>query len=239
MPADTGFLLNMPFHEITVMEESRQYFGFTFFRVDPKWRWLADMGKRESAMEVKQVLNSTGIRYRTYSTLGTRAECDFMIWTGSTNIEDIQRVMSKLYTTIFGKYITPVLNYISCTRSSVYATENKETAFFKDEEKKYSVVYPFTKTREWYLLSREERQEMMNEHIAVSRKHPGITLNTTYSFGLDDNDFMLAFDTDDLGDFQDLIMELRATKVSRYVKLDTPMIVCVKKDIIPIIASMG
>ena len=220
--------------------DSEYYFGYMFYKVDPKWRWLADMGKSESANEVKQVLAQTGIRHMTYSTLGLRAESDFMIWSGSPNIEDIQRLASRLYSTVFGKYITTSLSYVCRTRPSIYSAGERVPSFLTDAEaKKYAVVYPFTKTRQWYLLPEEQRREMMAEHIAVSRRHPGITLNTTYSFGLDDHDFMLAFETDDLADFQDLIMELRATGVSAYVKSDTPMMVCVKKDIIPIIASLG
>jgi len=100
-------------------------------------------------------------------------------------------------------------------------------------------VYPFIKTREWYLLSLEKRKEMMTEHIEAGKKYPEVKLNTTYSFGIHDEDFMLAFETDDLHKFQDLIMDLRETRVSGYVKVDTPMIVCVKKDLIPLIRSLG
>lgn len=222
------------------MPNDKYFFGFTFYHVDPKWRWLADMGKSESAQEVKQILTNTGVRFRTYSTLGLRAESEFLLWTGSKHIEDIQKVAAKMYTTIFGKYIEPALNYISCTRPSVYSEGDGLPSFLADTEpKKYAIVYPFTKTREWYLLSKSHRQTLMDEHIAVSRHHSRVVLNTTYSFGLDDHDFMLAFETDDLADFQDLIMELRETGVSRYVKSDTPMIVCIKKDIIPLISTLG
>lgn len=222
------------------MSVDAYYFGYAFYKVDPKWRWLADMGKSESANEVKQVLEQTGIRFRTYSTIGTRSESDFMLWAGSKDISDIQKITSRLYSTVFGKYIVSTLNYVSRTRPSIYSDGGKGPSFLTDDPpKRYAVVYPFTKTREWYLLPDAERRQMMNEHIAVSRRHPKITLNTTYSFGLDDHDFMLAFETDDLPDFQDLIMELRATAVSAYVKSDTPMIVCIKRDIIPMIASLG
>ena len=222
------------------MVAERYYFGHSFYRVDPKWRWLADMGKAESAKEVEHVIKQTGVRFRTYSTVGLRGESDFMLWTGARTVDDIQRVTSRLYSTVFGKYLMPSLNYISCTRPSAYSSGNRTASFLTDDPpKKYAIVYPFTKTREWYLLDEGQRQQMMDEHIAVSRRHQGIVLNTTYSFGLDDHDFMLAFETDDLADFQDLIMELRATQVSRYVKSDTPMMICVKKDIIPLIASMG
>ena len=101
------------------------------------------------------------------------------------------------------------------------------------------VVYPFIKSREWYLLPFEKRKQMMEEHIKVGRKYPEIRLNTTYSFGIGDQDFMLAFETDNLSKFQNLIMDLRETQVSRYIIKDTPMIPCVLKDMDEIIKSLG
>ena len=104
---------------------------------------------------------------------------------------------------------------------------------------KYNIVYPFIKSREWYLLPFDKRSEMMKEHINVGKKFPKIRLNTSYSFGISDQDFMLAFETDNLMDFQDLIIKLRETQVSRHVLKDTPMIVCVHKNIFDIIKSFG
>ena len=216
------------------------YFDFAFFRVDPKWRWMADLAKRESSMEVESVMHSSGIGLRTYSTLGLRDDADFLFWFRSTDVEEIQKAVSRLYLTVFGKYITPSRTYLSCTRPSVYAKGGAPPAFVQEgEAKRHVVVYPFTKTRGWYLLPEARRQEMMDEHIAVARRYPQVILNTTYSFGIHDQDFMLAFECDDLRDFQSLIMDLRGTKVSEYVATDTPMIVCTKKDIIPLITSLG
>jgi len=130
--------------------------------------------------------------------------------------------------------------YLSCTRPSTYARKGTPSSFVVgNEPKKFVIVYPFTKTREWYLLPQEQRQKMMDQHINVSEKYPQVTLNTTYSFGIGDQDFMLAFECDNLVDFQNLIMDLRQIKVSAYIAVDTPMIVCVKKDIVPLITSLG
>jgi chlorite dismutase len=201
---------------------------------------MADLAKEESAKEVENVIANTGIRFRSYSTLGLRDDADFLFWFASESIEDIQSAISKLYLTVFGKYISPSQVYLSSTRPSIYAKTGKTLSFLSgDEPKKYVVVYPFIKTREWYLLPEDQRQKMMNEHIEVGKSYPQVILNTTYSFGLDDGDFMLAFETDDLHAFQNLIMDLRGTKVSKYVAVDTPMNVCVKKDIIPLITSLG
>ncbi len=221
-------------------EQKQYYFSFSFFKIDPKWRWMADLAKEESAKEVRNILDNSGIRYRTYSNLGMRDDTDMLFWFMSESVAEIQAAVERLYKTVFGKYIIPSRTYLSCTRPSIYASNETAHGFVSgDEARRHVIVYPFTKTREWYLLPREKRQEIMDEHIAVSRKYPQVVLNTTYSFGIHDEDFMLAFEMDDIRDFQDLIMDLRETQVSMYVKNDTPMIVCVKKDIVPLISSLG
>ena len=222
-------------------EDNQHYFNFSFFKVDPKWRWMADLAKEESAKEVKNVINNSGIMFRSYSNLGLRDDTDFMFWFAAKTVEEIQIVIEKIYKTVFGKYIIPSRTYLSCTRPSLYVEKQKEEEGFLTgtNPKKHVIVYPFTKTREWYLLPKEKRQEIMDEHILVSKKYPQIILNTTYSFGIHDEDFMLAFEVDNIRDFQDLIMDLRETQVSTYVKNDIPMIVCIKKDIVPLISSLG
>ena len=201
---------------------------------------MADLAKEESAKEVENIIKNSRIQVRTYSTVGLRDDAEFLFWFAAKTVEEIQQVTSKLYLTVFGKYITPSHTYLSCTRPSIYAKKGAPMSFVVgDTPKKYVIVYPFIKSREWYLLTNEKRQELMDEHIAVSQKYPQIALNTTYSFGIDDQDFMLAFEVDDLRDFQDLIMELRETQVSRFVTSDVPMIPCVQKDIVPLINSLG
>lgn len=219
---------------------TQYFFNFSFFKIDPKWRWMADLAKEESAKEVENVIKNSGIRFRTYSNLGLRDDADFLFWFAAETVDDIQSAVERLYSTVFGKYIVPSRTYLSCTRPSIYVKDGRQPGFISnDMPKKYAVIYPFTKTREWYLLPENERQEIMDEHIEVSKKYPQVVLNTTYSFGIHDEDFMLAFEVDNIRDFQDLIMDLRETRVSRYVKQDIPMIVCAKKDIVPLIRSLG
>ena len=106
-------------------------------------------------------------------------------------------------------------------------------------ESKYLFVYPFVKSREWYLLPREKRQEMMDRHIAVGHKYATVKINTTYSFGLDDQEFVLGFETDSPQDFLDLVMALRETEASRFTVRDTPIFTCVREDIPKILEKLG
>jgi len=199
------------------------------------------MGKDEASREFHELLNAAckRMKIRTYSTIGLRHDSEFMIWTMSPSLENIQVLASKIYTTILGKYIEPTSTYLSLTRKSFYSNQVKLGFETEEEPLQYAVVYPFIKSREWYLLPFEKRKEMMEEHIRVGRKYPEIRLNTTYSFGIDDQDFMLAFETDNLSRFQSLIIDLRETQVSKYIIKDTPMIPCVLKNIGDIIKSLG
>lgn len=222
------------------VNSQRKFLNFSFFKIDPKWRWMNEQTKTESGKEfVAIVSNASNVQCRSYSTLGIREDADFLLWMMSDDLESTQELVSKLYMTVLGKYMTPSYNYLSATRPSSYSP-SAIPAFMKGETPlRYVIVYPFIKSREWYLLPFEERKKMMEEHITVGRKFPQVKLNTTYSFGLDDQDFMLAFETDDLGAFQDLIMQLRETQVSKYIVKDTPMIVCVRKELEEIIRSLG
>jgi chlorite dismutase len=225
-----------------IKENKEKFFSFTFYKVDPKWRWLNEIGKDESSTEFLELLKTanTKMKVKTYSTIGLRHDSEFMIWTISSSLENIQVFSSKIYSTILGKYVEPTCTFLSLTRKSIYSNQVKP-GFERENETplKYLVVYPFIKSREWYLLPLDKRKQMMDEHIKVGRKYPQIRRNTTYSFGIGDQDFMLAFENDDLLMFQNLIMDLRETQLSKYILKDLPMIPCVLKNMDEIIKSLG
>ncbi len=123
------------------------------------------------------------------------------------------------------RYLSPAEILWGFTRPSQYTKtrSTQEIDPFSSERKPYLVIYPFVKTQEWYLMSREARQGMMNEHIKVGKGYPEITQLLLYSFGLQDQEFIVAYETDDLLQFSDLVQTLRATEGRRYTWRDTPL----------------
>ena len=111
------------------------------------------------------------------------------------------------------------------TRPSQYskARSKQEMDPFADIRKPYLVIYPFSKTAAWYLMSREARQGMMNEHIRIGKQYDDISQLLLYSFGLQDQEFVVVYETDDLARFSDLVNELRDTEARRHTLLDTPV----------------
>ncbi|MBM4405465.1 MAG: chlorite dismutase family protein [Chloroflexi bacterium] len=209
---------------------SRQVVRYAVYRLSPEWRRLdgatRDAGKREFAAVIGE--HNDRMMIRPYSLTATRGDADFMLWTVANSLDDFQSLYTGLARTGLGKYATIPYSYFAMTRRSIYIDkhthEGQEGARLKIRPggAKFLFVYPFVKSREWYALPMADRQRMMDEHIAVGHKYPGIRINTSYSFGLDDQEFVVAFEGDNPSEFLDLVMELRDSQASCYTIRDTP-----------------
>ncbi|MBW3637327.1 MAG: chlorite dismutase family protein [Armatimonadetes bacterium] len=208
----------------------RQFISFFFFKVDAAFRQLTDEQQAQARSEFAAVIKKyeeSGTLVIPYSTVGVKSNCDFFLWRIDFKMERLQQMQSELNRTVLGKYTTPVYSLLSMSKRSVYVDKlNPEHDDVRSQIKpgrgKFIFVYPFVKTREWYLLHSQTRQGIMDEHIYIGNKYPTVKVNTTYSFGLDDQDFVVAFEGDYPEDFLDLVMELRETDSSRYTERDTP-----------------
>ncbi len=213
----------------------RQIVKYTFFKVAPEWRRLKAVERTRQSEEFAGIVEEWGARnlVRCYSTVGTRGDADFMVWQVSYDLADIQTMMGELFGTALGGYVATPYSYLSMTKSSTYVEkyagpgEDRATRLALAPGKHtYLFVYPLTKIREWYGLPAEERQQIMNQHIAIGATYSSVKINTTYSFGLDDQEFVLAFETDEPGDFLDLVQELRGSVSSAYTLTDVPIFTC-------------
>ncbi len=225
----------------------RQFVSFSFYALEPAWRALSSLEREKLKTEFSGLVQKWAgkILLLSYSTLGTRADTDFLLWRISERLEDIQEMTSEMIKSSLGKYLRCTHNFLAMTKRSIYVAKHEHPGQEGSRTRvipgnyKYFFVYPFVKTREWYLLPAEERQAMMSSHIELGHRYPSVKLNTTYSFGLDDQEFVVAFETDKPSDFLDLVMELRETKVSRYTLRDTPIFTCIKADIRSILDQLG
>lgn len=215
---------------------TRQFVRYTFYKVRPEWRARPIEERQLDKQSVAGALEQFAERLpvlRTYSTVGTRGDCDFMIWSVSERLEDFIDLARALNTSRLGPYLETPYAYLAMTKRSIYVRghrhpgqEGTRTRIVPGNAR-YLFVYPFVKTRPWYRLPLEERQAAMNEHIRIGHKYPSVKLNTTYSFGLDDQEFVVAFESDSPADFLDLVMELRESEASAYTLRDTPIFTCV------------
>ena len=224
----------------------RQFVGFSFYRIDPVWRRQPRSIKNKQCDELLAVVKqySKKLMVRTYSLVGLKSEAEMLIWRVGNALEDLQSMSAAVRRTAMAGYLTMPINYISMTKRSSYVDKldpdhQDKRRYITPANSKYLFVYPFVKSRAWYLLPFSERQAMMDEHIQVGNKFPSVRLHTTYSFGMDDQEFIVAFETDRPQDFLDLVMALRETKGSRYTLRDTPIFTCVAKPLTEILKEIG
>ena len=224
----------------------RQIVSFRFFRVAPEWRRQPAEQRRKQAADMEAVVNrhKQHLMVNTYSLIGMKADVDFLIWRVGPDLETVQAMSTDAAASSMGGYLTAAYSFLSMTKRSTYVdkfdpTHQDRRLFITPAQSKYLFVYPFVKTRAWYRLPMTERQRMMDEHIRIGMKYPSVRLHTTYSFGLDDQEFVVAFETDKSEDFLDLVQELRESEGSVYTLRDTPIFTCVLKPFDQILRELG
>ncbi|MBA2474539.1 MAG: chlorite dismutase family protein [Actinobacteria bacterium] len=212
---------------------SGQYVAYTFYRVDPAWRRLP-VEEREAAKDAfAAVVEHWASRMeglRAYSLAGVRPDCDFFLWKITERYDDLGELGAALNATALAGWLETPYSYLATTKASQY-TQARRARRIVPRGHPYLVVYPFVKVRPWYALPAEERQQAMDEHIAIGARFASIQNHTTYSFGIDDQEFMTAFECEEPADFMHLMLTLRESEASRYTERDTPIFVGTSVDV--------
>ncbi len=161
---------------------------------------------------------------KAYSVTGVRPDADFFFWKITQRYEDLGELGAALNATPLAGWLETPYSYLATTMPSQYTSARRARKVIP-KNSPYLVVYPFEKVRPWYALSRDDRQRAMDEHIRVGGEYPTIHNHTTYSFGIDDQEFMTVFECDEPADFMHLMLTLRESEASKYTARDTPIFV--------------
>jgi chlorite dismutase len=210
----------------------RTFVKFTFFKLDPAWRRRDPAERARDKREFQAACDDFAVdrSLRAYSTVGTRGDVDLLLLSQSPVLEDLHTFHVVLGQSGLSRWAEIPHSYLAMTKRSPYSEQEVRPEICVSE-RKYLFVYPFWKKREWYALPAEERQRIMQSHIEVGRRYPQISINTAYSFGLDDQEFVVSFEADEPGEFLDLVQELRGTESSSYTLQDTPIFTCVAMSV--------
>lgn len=206
---------------------ARHFVKYTFLKLDPAWR-RTDVhdrarDKREFAAACENFAD--GHLLQSFSLIGTRGDAELMLLAEAENLERIHEFHVVLSQSGLMRWAQMPYSFLGMRKSSEYSEDERMAP--RAFRGKYVFVYPFVKSREWYALPAQERWRIMQHHIEIGREYPGVDNHTAYCFGLDDQEFVVAFDTDDVGTFLDLVQRLRTTEASRFTVRDTPSFTCI------------
>jgi len=209
----------------------RHFVKYTFLKVDPAWRRLQTDVRAADKQEFLAACEdfATDHLLQSFSLIGTRGDADIMLVAEAENLDRIHEFHVVLSQSGLMKWSRIAYSFLGLRKTSEYSDEERQIP--RAFRGRYLFVYPFVKTRAWYGLPADERWRIMQDHIRVGREYPSVDLNTSYSFGLDDQEFVVAFETDNPADFLDLVQRLRTTESSSYTLRDTPTFTCISTSV--------
>jgi chlorite dismutase len=211
--------------------------------LDPSWRREPDPNRREDGARFAAAegeASGHGVRSLVYSSISLQPDVDLLLGRTATSVDALEAAGASLLKTGLGRWLTVRHSLIGRIGPSQYVrkpTGQEQSAFAGDG--RYLVVYPFTKSTAWYLTPAADRQQIMNEHMKIGHQYPSVRQALAYSFGLDDQDFVVAYETDDLAAFGDLVRALRGSESRRETVSDTPILLGVHRPLDEILALLG
>ncbi len=206
------------------------YAHYPVFAVDRERDLDADDAAQEIENLFKELTDVVLVR-GVYSTVGLRADADLMLWLVAPSPDALQDAVVRFRRTALGSASRLVWSFTGVVRPAEF-TSDHAPAFVKGEPpKRFLSVYPFVRTPEWYLLAPEERAALLREHGEIGREFPDVLANTTSAFGINDWEWILAFEADRLDRIVDCIRRLRAAEARRYTKVEIPFVSGIRKDV--------
>jgi hydrogen peroxide-dependent heme synthase len=210
----------------TASQRETAFTAFWLFQAAPD-RPSMDDGERESvARSMLDAIAGYGdsVEVRAaYSTTGLSADVDLILWLVADDCAPIQRLASEIHRSPAGRALTLRHVYLGIASMSQYDPEHSPAFLRGIAPSKYLSVYPFVKTTDWYLLPYEQRRDLMIEHGKMGKEFPSILTNTVSSFGIADQEFIVALEDDDPATLVKMVQRLRAAEVRKYTQVDTPI----------------
>jgi len=210
--------------------------------LDTAWRRLSEAERCTTAEELAAAVDvASDVRTFAYSMVGLQPGVDILLWSLGPSLEALETKAASVLNSGMGRWMRTAESLLGVIQQSQYVKRPtpQEQSLFSGERSRYLIVYPFTKSAEWYLTPRDERQRIMNDHMRVGHSHPEVRQLLANSFGLDDMDFLVAYETDDLAKFSELVRELRETESRRSTVRDTPILTGIHRPIQEITAILG
>jgi chlorite dismutase len=209
-----------------------ELYRYLTLAVTPEWRRLPDRERTAQKTEFTEAASRSAVRVNSYSLVGTRADADLLLWCVGDDLDALRGLEQRLASTALWSYSTRPYAYLAARRRSQYLADHEHAGSEHARgtagpvgDMPYVVVYPMTKKRSWYALSSQERTRIMGAHFAAGHKYPDIRIHTGYSFGIDDQEFVVSFEVPDVRRFLALVADLRGTESSAYTERETPIFV--------------
>jgi len=228
-------------HPASTTPTNTLFTGFLLYKRAESWfhDQAADWAAADT--EVANLVSGAeeGVTLRgAYTVLGLHPDVDLMLWVVAPNLDQVQRFAIAFDKTAIGRNLRLVEAYHGMASGSVYDSSHSPAFLRGEDPKRYLSVYPFNKTPEWFQLPYPERRQLMVEHGEMGREYPSVLTNTVSSFGIADQDWIVALEDDDPATLIRMVQKLREAKVREWTSVDTPIYLGERKDLAAVLQDL-
>ena len=157
-----------------------------------------------------------------YDVSGLRADGTVMLWLHGPDLADLQLALRELRATELLADTTLTWSAAGVHRAAEFNKAHVPGFLRGERPRDWLTVYPFVRSYEWYLLSDEERGQMLREHGIKGSAFKGVVANTVAAFALGDYEWLLPMEADEVTDLVDMMRDLRYTEARRHVREEVP-----------------
>ncbi|HEY6499668.1 MAG TPA: hydrogen peroxide-dependent heme synthase [Streptosporangiaceae bacterium] len=199
-------------------------------------------GRENLAREVTDLLDQVAgkdtVTRGCYDVQGLRADADYMFWWHAPAPDDLQEIYARFRRTRLGRASEPVWSAMALHRPAEFNKGHVPAFLAEEEPRNYVSVYPFVRSYEWYLIDPAERRRLLAQHGMMAREYPDVRANTVASFSLNDYEWILAFEADELHRIVDLMRHLRGAEARRHTRVEIPFFTGRRKPVRELIAAL-
>jgi chlorite dismutase len=226
------------------LNELIRYTMWSVFRVGDRDALDSGRGGRDgAAAELSEFLEQAagkGVVTRgCYDLQGMRADADYLIWWHAATADDLQETYARFRRTRLGRASEPAWSAMALHRPAEFNKGHIPAFLAAEEPRAYISLYPFVRSYEWYLLEPSERRDLLAEHGMMAREYPDVRANTVACFALNDFEWMLCFEADELHRIVDLMRHLRGAEARLHTRVEIPFFAGRRKPVVELIAALA
>jgi chlorite dismutase len=225
------------------LNELIRYTMWSVFRVADRAALEVPHARGDAAREVADLVDQAagkGIVTRgCYDVQGLRADADYMFWWIAPSSDDLQDIFVRFRRTRLGQFSEPVWSAMALHRPAEFNKSHVPAFLAEEEPRRYVSVYPFVRSYEWYLLDPAERRKLLAEHGQMARGYPDVRANTVPCFSLNDYEWILAFEADELHRIVDLMRHLRGAEARMHTRVEIPFYAGQRKPVQELLDSLA
>ena len=223
------------------INETIRYTMWSVFALDPAAGPLPEDRARLAAEAEQSVAGLAGkdlVVRGWYDVGGLRADADLMVWWHAPDVETVQQAYRELRRSALGRHLRPVWSVVGLHRPAEFNKAHVPAFLAGEAPARLRVRVPVRAVVRVVPAARRRASQAARRARPRGPPYPDVRANTVSAFALNDYEWILAFEADELHRIVDLMRDLRNVGARRHVRHEVPFFAGPRQPLAEIVAAL-